>query len=454
MSQRTKVFKAYGRKSNTHTANIRQHSALNNFHSPERAAASQLSSTDTDSDSEPEPQRHITRPAPVAPEAKALAKPKQVLKREAGQAGGLDKENASSATASPARRGVATLKPQSTNHKLSPSKAASSGKLKVQPRSNGLPLQPKAALSGSTRARARSAFLGVIVEPKPPRPRSTASQLRSTSIVTISDDEELSTAPANQSGSSDQSLVIPSKEDVALSTTFGDLELSDSDGSDIKVLPQKAVGRRPASVVAKPATYGARGTRRVAAPVVDLSSEEESVTVAPVPAPPVKAAATRQPRHTRSASVSKASIFLLPALAPASSRAKAVSGQSKLAFPAVLKPLLSITSAGSPSTGAFDFAEFVSSPPAPLASSPTPWRKIGEASYSEVFSAPSVGGEELVVKIIPISPWAPGKAPKPSASADELPFVSEWQSVEREVAISSLMGGGESRIDGFVPFKG
>lgn len=127
---------------------------------------------------------------------------------------------------------------------------------------------------------------------------------------------------------------------------------------------------------------------------------------------------------------------------------------SRLPFPTVLSPLLAATLAPD-APRPFDFTSFVESPLAPFAVPSTaeaPWRKIGEASYSEVFSTSSVEGEEMVVKIIPIASI--------DASGDEgdadVPFSSDWQAVKREIEISHSLGGDDeqTRIEGFVRFKG
>ena len=127
---------------------------------------------------------------------------------------------------------------------------------------------------------------------------------------------------------------------------------------------------------------------------------------------------------------------------------------SALPFSPTLAPLLAATLSPD-STAPFDFTSFVSSPLAPFSVPSTlehPWRKVGEASYSEVFSTTSRGGEEIVIKIIPIA--SPDKQEDEERVTEEIPFLSEWEAVKREIEISHLLGAENGGIEGFVPFKG
>ncbi|KAM0793107.1 hypothetical protein ACM66B_000587 [Microbotryomycetes sp. NB124-2] len=110
-------------------------------------------------------------------------------------------------------------------------------------------------------------------------------------------------------------------------------------------------------------------------------------------------------------------------------------------FEPALAPVLDLCT----SSAVIDFAHFVSNPPLPFSSTePVRWRKIGEASYSEVFEA-----QNTVVKIIPVA-----SAPLASDSTVELPYLSDADLIRREILVSSLCGGPTSRVDGFVRFKG
>ncbi|GAA5872502.1 hypothetical protein JCM16303_004539 [Sporobolomyces ruberrimus] len=128
---------------------------------------------------------------------------------------------------------------------------------------------------------------------------------------------------------------------------------------------------------------------------------------------------------------------------------------SSLPFPPTLSPLLASTLSPN-AQRPYDFASFVKSPLSPFAvpsTISTPWRKIGEASYSEVFSTTSTEGEDLVVKIIPVAPLDVDNAAV--ALNEDLPFSSEWQAVKREIEMSQWLGGdGERRIEGFVHSRG
>jgi hypothetical protein len=114
-------------------------------------------------------------------------------------------------------------------------------------------------------------------------------------------------------------------------------------------------------------------------------------------------------------------------------------------FPSKFTPLLVASS----SPIAFDFTSFVAAPPLPFASSP--WHKIGEASYSEVFSARDIEGNEMVIKIIPISDHD-GPTGDDIDELEDVPYSSEWESILREVEISRLVGEQDS-TNGFVKFK-
>jgi len=144
---------------------------------------------------------------------------------------------------------------------------------------------------------------------------------------------------------------------------------------------------------------------------------------------------------------------------------------SSLPFPSILSPLLASTlSPDAPKP--YDFTSFVSSPLSPFSTpstAETPWTKIGEASYSEVFSTFStVRGEEIVVKIIPVASkdsnmvndddedeieTAEGRGRK---DQEVTPDCSDWESVKREIEISKWLGGDdqERQVKGFVRFRG
>lgn len=109
----------------------------------------------------------------------------------------------------------------------------------------------------------------------------------------------------------------------------------------------------------------------------------------------------------------------------------------------------------------YSFTSFVSSPPPPLANRAVSswWTKIGEASYSEVYSTVAEEGDTqagtVVVKIIPIAdPSDRGVSVVDDEEEEEMPFMSDWSAVHREVETSRLLGGEQSAVDGFVRFKG
>ncbi|GAA5890224.1 hypothetical protein JCM8208_002742 [Rhodotorula glutinis] len=110
----------------------------------------------------------------------------------------------------------------------------------------------------------------------------------------------------------------------------------------------------------------------------------------------------------------------------------------------------------------FSFSSFVASPPSPFSArqstTAAPWRKIGEASYSEVFATTDDLGRDVVVKIIPVA--APSRSRTGNArdgalkSDVPLPFVSSCDAVRREIEVSGVLGGQEGGIEGFVRFRG
>lgn len=115
-----------------------------------------------------------------------------------------------------------------------------------------------------------------------------------------------------------------------------------------------------------------------------------------------------------------------------------------LTIPPYLAPLLSLTT--SPTLS--DFTAFVATPPAPFGSAP--WRKLGEASYAEVYTTLDAQGRDMVVKIIPIT--LPGAADAVGEDED-MPSTSEVDSIEREVGISALVSTTQG-MNGFVEYRG
>ncbi|GAA5955282.1 hypothetical protein JCM3765_003270 [Sporobolomyces pararoseus] len=125
------------------------------------------------------------------------------------------------------------------------------------------------------------------------------------------------------------------------------------------------------------------------------------------------------------------------------------------AFPSILSPLLRSTFSPA-SVKPYDFSSFVTSPLSPFSLPSTeekPWRKVGEASYSEVFSTFDEKGEEVVIKIIPIASINPTRE---QLGEEDMPDASDWKSVKREIEISECLGGetSEKKLEGFVKFRG
>jgi hypothetical protein len=105
-----------------------------------------------------------------------------------------------------------------------------------------------------------------------------------------------------------------------------------------------------------------------------------------------------------------------------------------------------------------DFSAFISSPavislldPETQASGPT-FKKIGEASYSEVYSMGIQKGKSIVIKVIPLV----GHEDEVAVRVDgkELPDTSYARDVLKELEITQRMGGGEGATSRFVNFLG
>jgi hypothetical protein len=105
-----------------------------------------------------------------------------------------------------------------------------------------------------------------------------------------------------------------------------------------------------------------------------------------------------------------------------------------------------------------DFSTFISSPavvslldPETQASGPS-FKKIGEASYSEVFSMGIQKGKKIVIKVIPLVSHGDEIARR--VDGKELPDTSYARDVLRELEITQRMGGGEGATSRFVNFLG
>jgi hypothetical protein len=76
------------------------------------------------------------------------------------------------------------------------------------------------------------------------------------------------------------------------------------------------------------------------------------------------------------------------------------------------------------------------------------FRKIGEASYSEVFSMGIVGGNKIVIKVIPLVGEDVGQERR------DVPDTSYPKDVLRELEITQRMGGEEGSTSSFVNLLG
>jgi hypothetical protein len=114
--------------------------------------------------------------------------------------------------------------------------------------------------------------------------------------------------------------------------------------------------------------------------------------------------------------------------------------------------------AASTSTQVQDFSTFVSSQAVlslldptsdSSSSSSSALRKIGEASYSEVFSMGIVGGNKIVIKVIPLVNHETG-----DVASEDIPDTSYPRDVLRELEITQRMGEGEGPTSHFVKYLG
>ena len=184
-------------------------------------------------------------------------------------------------------------------------------------------------------------------------------------------------------------------------------------------------------------------TRSVALPIVEVSLpvEEENVAPAPIPTPEETEPIERicQPSPAVSVVAPSSPPEPLSSITPAPSL-------PTLPIPAQLLPIL----AKSTSPFLHDFSTFTTSPLPPFAPSPT-WKKLGEASYSEVFSVADSNGDAMVIKIIPIALGSPGgQEEEVDELREDLPYSSECSAVLREIGISQGVG----EMEGFVNFRG
>lgn len=185
--------------------------------------------------------------------------------------------------------------------------------------------------------------------------------------------------------------------------------------------------------------------------VVEVPASDLRVTKAknPTPSPSLSDPVTPStpkpsaPRHSFELTIE------IPKPLPKSSRTPVL--KSKLSLPSSFSPLLALSL--NKTSAALGFTSFSLNPPSPFTSRPAAsWKKVGEASYSEVFSFESEEGTSLVVKIIPID-YVKGTKSGDKKGVD-YPARSGWESVAREIEIGELVGGKQDRQPGFVRFNG
>ncbi|BGP29047.1 hypothetical protein JCM10296v2_000783 [Rhodotorula toruloides] len=327
-------------------------------------------------------------------------------------------------------------------------------------------------------ARAKKASVEVVLE-APRRPSVRPSQLPSRRAKASSDKE-------NSSASSRDSLTLPppSKKPV---------EEVVPRQPPVQRVPLSLKGRQPAKVSIPPAIVVE--ANQAEEPALNEAEESEDV-VGPVkrvgktarrklviaddseesPASPTSPFLNNCPtsRPTSSVAFAQPTIDAGPSTAarstvpPADLEAVAPKTRRRSVRPSALPPRRLPSPSTHPSPAAiiplfphllhptiFSFTSLISSPPSPpFSSAPFPlWRKIGEASYSEVFVMDAGEGEDLVVKIIPVAPADATSAKASLQKGEELPYMSDWAAVMREIEVSRALGG-EDGLKGFVNFKG
>lgn len=422
----TKVYKSYGRRKN-HTTNR----AAAAWDSPEttpssRAPLASSSSRRLSTASETSSivsDEEESDPAPTARRKRESALAEARLKREAARgkragAGGktearnssIDKENS---------RGVAVASPRKVILKAStrlivhsPASALGSprrtrGKGKVE-MGTGVrsPLKPRSIGRGSSGGRrAGPSALRQVLFPDPdvkPARASKASSREALAETSEEDSDAVVVYPARTRGSRRKPVIAADESDEEQPELEGNTTLDADAGPQFGEAEDEEVDE------------------------LDSSDEEEVDQLTSPPATP--------PR-------------LSPIVAAASPLL-----ESSHSFPTAFNPLLHTSLHPSP----LDFTSFVTSPPHPFTSTASStWRKIGEASYSEVFAADGDNGEEMVIKIIPIcvAPVSSEEGEEES-SEEDMPYMSDWEAVSREIEVSRLVGGEGQQLEGFVEFRG
>ncbi|GJN91813.1 hypothetical protein Rhopal_004836-T1 [Rhodotorula paludigena] len=260
-------------------------------------------------------------------------------------------------------------------------------------------------------------------------------------------------APARTYGSR-KSVARPA---VVVDSSSSSAESSESD----QVVVAKPV-RRARAVARSSGSSAVSGTRRVKAPVIvsddDGDAHDSSLLVEDRPTPSFADELASSASDTDEVEVVKAALR-----APAPSTADPLVSRRGYASSHALPPSFSPLLPHLLHPAALTFASLFSAPPLPFAqpcatsgalATSAEWRKIGEASYSEVFATTDAHGDELVVKVIPIASPRSDDAGARAQETEAMPFMSECEAVRREIEVSRAMGGEEGGVEGFVRFKG
>ncbi|GAA5892504.1 hypothetical protein JCM6882_005633 [Rhodosporidiobolus microsporus] len=491
----TQNFRSYGKR-RTNVTNKRQ--PLGGWNaSPDQAAASSLSSrryednTDSSSsDSDDEEEVKVIKPqAKPVPSKKPVEKAPTrrtstfevvvevparrqsvgpplttstaaMAKRRQSRGPAVDKENAAPPSPAPVKKkplavvskmqgrssgkGKADVIVLSSTTESEGERAAKKGKAATRAKTaQRTPLAPKARPSAASSVQAGKKPARTIVLEEttteesedvfPSRATAARGQAkpskRRAPVVVSSDDEEAEekVQVAETEESSDVEIV----EEPTAPTWVDEPSSTDEDADDSILLvspslpsPRAAPRPKPAARVSSASTSSSQRTIRTP-PRYSRASHSSSSTLTPLSALDTSTSSLGTPRP-----------------APTPSRHPIPSLLSSL-LPSLLTPTV------------LTFSSLLTSPPPPLAYFSDPlarpeWRKIGEASYSEVFETMGEEGGEVVVKIIPIAP----DGGLSEEEQEQLPFMSEVGAVRREIEVSRLLGGEGGGVDGFARFKG
>jgi hypothetical protein len=489
----TKAFKSYGKRK-THTTNTRAHTLWNESPPPTAPALRRPISLDSDSSEEDNDDETDAFSPPKPTQKQARQKALQAVKTARagrGNSAANDKENAvdsTSSLSSPRRAVFSKARSRIIVHSpASSSRGRRASRVKGKEKGG---LEEEEDSSDKARGPFKPRFLGVHITVRDAgklAPSSLRNQTADLSGTTSEESDEPTVA--RRRGGAAKRVARDSSESDGAGAVGKEKDTIDSKYSNVS-LPSRRRGitRALEAAVEMLVEEDSPTSEELAAPVrtraaskVDvLDKEDEDLGESAIEETPglVFEDAEEEEEDQLVDHDNDDEIDQLDSSPPTSSSPEASSpptpsassppgsptatlrlpiASTSYSFPSLLSPLLSVTSNCTP----FDFTSFVKSPPSPFSSNAgTRWKKIGEASYSEVFSSTGENGEEMVIKIIPVSAREDPEEENleegegESEEEEEMPYMSDWSSVQREIWISDLVGGEGEGIDGFVKFKG